>query len=215
MQIDISFARMEIYECGAMLLALLACPSESEEGKRAELYLSLCGRALWSRYLAAPDDGTPITVRPQHVFRHPDQIDADVGFVGKQFSERMVAGRMAVKFFERAGAGSVTALPKEIKRLSINEMANYVLADAELKDPEYLEKHIWRPSRPVIHLATAAAIIGQESQGAGQGIQLESYLSRSDLIKDLFLRAEVLALIAERDAHFPVEADQLIRIRLT
>ena len=102
-----------------------------------------------------------------------------------------------------------------VKRLSINEMANYVLADAELKDPEYLEKHIWRPSRPVIHLATAAAIIGQKSQGAGQGIQLESYLSRSDLIKDLFLRAEVLALIAERDAHFPVEADQLIRIRLT
>jgi hypothetical protein len=214
MQIDISFARMEVYECGAMLLALLACPNESEEGKRAELYLSLCGRALWSRYSAAPDDWTPITVRPQHVFRHPDQIDADVGFVGKRFSERMVAARMAVKFFERAGAGSVT-VPKDIKRLSINEMANYVLADAELKDPEYLEKRIWRPSRPVIHLATAAAIIGQASQRAGQGIQPESYLSRSDLIEDLVNRAEIFALLAEHDAQFPVEADQLIRIRLT
>ena len=52
MQIDVSFIQMEVYECGAKLLALLACPAESEEAKRKELYLSLCGRALWFRYLA-------------------------------------------------------------------------------------------------------------------------------------------------------------------
>ena len=85
----------------------------------ARLRVGIFAEQLWFRYSAAPDDWTPITVRPQHVFRHPDQIDADVGFVGKRISERMVAARMAVKFFERAGLANVTALPKDIKRLSI------------------------------------------------------------------------------------------------
>ena len=38
---------------------------------------------------------------------------------------------------------------------SLNQMAEFVLSDARQSDPENVETRIWRPSRPVIHLASA------------------------------------------------------------
>ena len=213
MQIDVSFTQMEVYECGAKLLALLACPADSEEARREELYLSLCGRALWSRYLAAPDDWTPITVRPQHVFRHPDRIDSDVAFVGKRFGERMVAGRMAVPFFWHAELGDRLMLPRQIERLSVNQMAEYVLEDAGLADPENVESRFWRPSRPVIHLA-AAAFIGQQMKKAGEPFSQETFLLNRELIECVLRKAEELETLIANDPKFPVKPDQLIRFRI-
>ena len=84
MQLDVSFERNEIYECGAVLLTLLACPKELDKPRSSELFLSLCGKALWLKRLTSPDDWSPITVKPPYVFRHPDTIDRDVHFVEKR-----------------------------------------------------------------------------------------------------------------------------------
>ena len=46
MQLNVSFERNEIYECGAALLAVLVCTDERSETRRAELYLSMCGGAV-------------------------------------------------------------------------------------------------------------------------------------------------------------------------
>ena len=90
MQLDVSFERNEIYECGAVLLTLLACPKELDKPRSSELFLSLCGKALWLKRLTSPDDWSPITVKPTYVFRHLDTIDRDVHFVEKRLGERMV-----------------------------------------------------------------------------------------------------------------------------
>ena len=214
MQIDVSFTQMEVYECGAKLLALLACPAELEQAKHEELYLSLCGRALWSRYLASPDDWTPITVRPQQVFRHPDRIDSDVAFVGRRFGERMVAGRMAVPFFWQAELGDQLMLPRQIKRLSVNQMAEFVLEDAGLADPENVESRFWRPSWPVIHLAAATAFIGQQMKNAGEPFSLETFLVSREFIECVLRKAEELETLIANDSQFPIKADQLIRFRI-
>jgi hypothetical protein len=214
MQIDISFARMGVYECGATLLALLACPAKSKEAKRKELYLSLCAWALWCKYLAASDDWTPITVRPQQVFRHPDRIDSDVAFVGKRFCERMVAGRMAVPFFLRAELGDELMLPRQIRRLSLNQMAEFVLKDAGLANPENVETRFWRPSRPVIHLATAAAFIGQQLKKVGVLFSQEIFLESREFIACVLRNAEELEALIANDSQFPIKADQLIRVRV-
>jgi hypothetical protein len=45
----------------------------------------------------APFDWTPITVKPQYVFRDREIVDRDVRIIEKRVAERMVAGRMAVR----------------------------------------------------------------------------------------------------------------------
>jgi len=112
------------------LLTALACPQESEAERSLQHYLSLCGKALWLKHLSEPDDWTPITVKPQYVFRHYKSINRDVGFVVKRVRERMVAGRMAIPFFQQADLGRLPPLPKDVHRLSLNQMAEFVLDDA-------------------------------------------------------------------------------------
>lgn len=46
-----------------------------------------------------------------------------------------------------------------LKRLSINELAELVRDDARYSGPENVETRIWRPSLPVIHLATALQVL--------------------------------------------------------
>jgi hypothetical protein len=119
---------------------------------------------------------------------------------------------MAVLFFRRAEIGALPPLPDGIKRLSINQMAAFVLDDAGQVDAENVEKRVWRPSKPVIHLATAAALVGQELQKAGVPLLLESFLFQEALIEAVLLTAELLKELISKDPEFPVKAEQLIQL---
>lgn len=213
---EISFERNPVYECGATLLTVLTCAGarNCSAERQDELHASLCGRALWDLYLANPDDIAPIYVRPQHVFRDRKAIDRDVAFVGKRLGERMVAGRMAVPFLWAAELGCIPILPKGIRRLSVNELAAFVMEDAEQVEPNNVEQRIWTPSRPVIHLAAAAAVVGQEWQKRGAKMGMELYLQNQDFLHEVLLRAERFAGLISACPQFPVKAERLIRIRL-
>ena len=127
MPLDENFEYDEVYERGAILLTTLACPSDA--AKSLQLYLSLCGKALWLKHLMKPEDWKPIQVRPQYVFR------------------------MAIALLRKAVPGGLQRLPKEIRRLSVNQLALYVLEDAGQTEPGNVERRVWAPSRPVIHIA--------------------------------------------------------------
>lgn len=215
MAFDANFKLNETYEHGAALLVTLAYPGPVGAGRNFQLYLSLCGNALWLKHMDEPDDWTPITVKPQYVFRDRDIINRDVRIIEKRVAERMVAGRMAVPIFWRIKMGDAMALPNEIRRLSINQMAEFVLDDAELADAENVEKRFWRPSLPVIHLATAAAVVCQQRMKAGQSLKLESFLFIRELIEEVVSQADELATLIRNDPKFPAKADELIRVRLT
>ena len=204
----------EVYEHGAILLTALACPQERDAARSLQLYLSLCGKALWLKHLRDRDDWTPITVKPQYVFRDFKSIDRDVGFVVKRVRERMVAGRMAIPYFQQAELGRLPPLPKDVQRLSLNQMAEFVLDDAGQAETNNLERRIWAPSRPVIHLATAAAIVGQQLRKSGYPLALESLLFHRWLIEAVARLAEELEALIVKDPKFPVRPEQLIRFRL-
>lgn len=213
MVFDLSFDRSEVYECGAALLTVLACAKQVDEQKSVQLYLSLCGKALWLKHLMAPNDWTPITVKPQYVFRDPKTIDRDVRIVEKRLGERLVAGRMAVPFFQHAVLGSAGPLPKGIQRLSVNQMAEFVRKDARQKETDSVKSRFWSPSRPVVHLAAAAAILGQGLQKAGQPIALETFLFHRAFIEGVVQQATELQALAAKDPKFPVKAERLVRFR--
>jgi len=214
-EIELSFSRNTVYECGAALLSIVACAgADASNTRQAEAYASLCGRALWAQHLADPDDVTPITVTPQHIFRDTTVIDRDIAYVAKRLGERLVAGRMAVPFLLAAELGHVPPLPPGVKRLSLNEMAAFVLDDAGVSDPNNVERRIWRPSAPVIHLATAMAVVGQELRRGGTRTSFELLLLSSDLVTEIIRRAQLFADLIDKSPRFPVKADKLVRVGL-
>jgi hypothetical protein len=208
MQFDLNFERDEVYECGAVLLAVLACPGADDE-KSSELYRSLCGMALWLWHLKNADDWTPILVKPQYVFRDRKVIDRDVAYVAKRLEKRLIAGRMAIAFFKKAIG--LQTLPKGIQRLSVNQMAEFVLDEAEQVDVSNVKRRFWAPSRPVIHLA---AIAGQKLSKGGELVGLERFLINRAFVEEVVRMGEELEALVAKDPKFPAKPDQLIRFRL-
>jgi hypothetical protein len=154
-------------------------------------------------------------VKPQYLFRDRKIIDCDAHLVEKRLGERMVAGRMAISFLRRAAFGAAGPLPDGVQRLSVNQMAEFVLEDAGLADAINVERRYWSPSRPVIHLAAAAAMVGQQRRKSGQIIWLESFLFDRSLIEEIVRGAEEFAGLIAKDSKFPVKAEQLIHFRLS
>jgi len=77
-----------------------------------------------------------------------------------------------------------------------------------------LEQRIWASSRPVIHLAAAAAIAGQQLRKSGYPLALESLLFHRWIIEAVARLAEELETLIAKDPKFPVKPEQLIRFRL-
>jgi hypothetical protein len=123
----------------------------------------------------------------------------------------MVAGRMAIAFLQRAASGAAHTLPRELKRLSLNEMAAFVREDAGQADTTNVLRRVWAPSRPVIHLAAAAAIVGQKFQKRGLTIGLFD----RHLVEEVLVEAETLKALIATDPKFPVKPEQLVQFRLS
>ena len=138
----------------------------------------------------------------------------EVKFTARRLGERLVAARMAIPFLQRAEPGQAPALPETIKRLSLNEMAAFVLDDAGQSDAGNLERRYWAPSRPVIHLAAAAAATGQALQKAGAPLSLELLLLWRDLIEGIVQRAQAYEELIAGDPAFPVKANDLSKVRI-
>jgi hypothetical protein len=125
----------------------------------------------------------------------------------------MVAGRMAIPFL-RMGRDGAPPLPREIKRFSVNALAEYVLKDAGQTDSTNVERRFWAKSRPVIHLAAAAAIVGQLLAKTGHPVSLESFLFNRFLIETVVEEAHRLETVIASNSKFPVKFEQLTQFRL-
>jgi hypothetical protein len=127
MQIDLSFERNEVYECGAALVTALANPKDIDGKRSHQIFLSLCGSALWLRHSLNPVDEAPIKVKPQYVFRDHAVIDRDVKYAAKRLGERMVAARMAMPFFKHDEIGHLVSLPSGIPGFPLINWLNMCL----------------------------------------------------------------------------------------
>jgi len=215
-EFDVALDRFRVYECGAELLTIMTSSDDAvSEERRGELFASLCGRALRQEYLQNPDETTEITVKRQYVFRDPKILDRDVRFVFKRLRHRLIAGRIALPFFQRAELGAMPPLPEGVKRLSINQLAEFVLNETGESEPTNVEKRTWAPSRSVIHLATATLLVLQEVGRRLDGqLTLDHFLSERVLIEVIVRRAQALEQLIERDPKFPIKASDLIKVRL-
>jgi hypothetical protein len=208
---SIDFERVAVYEAGALLVTLLAYPHESED-KQSKVHASLCTQALRTKCAIDPDWASPPQpIKLLYALRTPNEVKHDLRTLERRVRQRMVAGRMAIAFMKEVVTGQV---PDGIKRLSINEMARLVLDDAQYTEPENVETRIWRPSLPVIHLATALQLLLQLGEPQFGPVGLESLLLGRNVIELVIRTAEYHASVIAQSRYLRLDPDSLIRVRL-
>jgi hypothetical protein len=207
----IDFRRLEVYEAGALLVTMLAYPDESED-TRAEVHASLCVHALRTRCAMEPDwTVPPQLMKPVYALRRQHESDRYLRTLERRLRDRAVAGRMAIGFLKEAVTGE---LPAGIKRLSINEMAQLVLGDVGFSEPENVETRIWRPSLPVIHLASALQVLLRLAEHETGPIGLESLLLGRNVIELLIRTAQYHESVIAASRLLHLAPENLIRFRL-
>jgi hypothetical protein len=211
----IDFNQLNVYEAGAFIVSLLAYPEEStqDDERRRGVFTSLCGCLLRARAQADLDWATgPQLVKPVYASRTDRDNNRDLRTLPRRLCDRMIAARMAYPFLIEAETGEAPKLPAGINRLSINAMSELVLEDAGYNEPENVETRIWRPSWPVIHLASAVHnylhLIKNEALGLGW------LLSHRDDIEHVVRNAEYFEALVGRSKRLQVNADRLVKLRL-
>lgn len=101
-----------------------------------------------------------------------------------------------------------------MKRVSINELARLLLDDVGYTEPENVETRIWRPSLPVIHLASALQLMLHLADPVTGPIGLESLLLGRNVIELLVRTAEYHEALLAQSRHLRVAPESLIRFRL-
>ena len=204
---QIDFNRLQVYEAGALLLTLLAYPDASDE-TQGNIHLSLCTHALRVRSEIDPDWALLAQpIKPIYALRSQRECNRDLRTLERRMRDRMVAGRMGIAFLREALPGQVLELPAGVKRLSINQLAEFVL-DTRFTDPENVETRIWRQSLPVIHLASATV------EAEAGPIVLEALLINRKVIEVVVRTAEYHETLLAQSRHLRFDPERMIRIRL-
>jgi hypothetical protein len=214
----IDFNRLEVYEAGAILVSWLAYPGESEheEERRSRVHAALCTCSLRAFYELDSDWATsPQLVKPIYTFQ--TERDCNRGFrtLRRRLRDRMVAARMACPFLQEAESGEVPKLPAGVRHLSINAMSELVLADAGYADPENIETRIWRPSRRVIHLASAVHGYLHLAEAKTGPRGLGPLMTRREVIEYVIRSAEYCESLVTKSGRLRVDPERLIKFRLT
>lgn len=204
---SLNFSRYETYECGAMLVSLLAYPQrEAGVTQRENLRRSLCAIALRAQFGEETDAWTkPRLMKPVYALRDARQIERDEKPLKRLLHQRMIAARMAIGFLQEVELKRTPKLPKGIKRLSVNQMAGLALEDGRESDATNVKKRIWKPSLPVIHLAAATAVIKDMADKAGFGP-----LSIGHLITN---RIVIERIVQEAQRYEPMLFESKLKIR--
>jgi hypothetical protein len=199
---------------GALLVTLLAFPDASDE-TQGNVHASLCNYALKIRSALEPDwTILPQPIKPFYAFRSERICNRDLRTLVRRWRDRMVAGRMGIAFLKEALPGQVLELPPAMKRLSINQLAELVLDDTRFTDPHNVESRIWRPRRPVVHLASAIQVYLTLTEADTAMIALQGLLLNRAMIELVIKGAAYHETLMAQSRHLRFEPEKLIKIRL-
>jgi hypothetical protein len=221
----VDFKKLEPYEVGAVLLTLLAHPQEGTDQQRSVLHASLCSQVLQERARSDQDwANTPQLIKPVYAFQSEADIKASTKKLARLMRDRAVAGRKAMAFFQEAenGGQRPSTLPEntEVTLDSLAVMVKDEVMDSDSHETENIEKRIWRPSLPIIHLAAALQVL---MQGLNKGVQglpaMDSLWTSRDAIiwlvkQALYYEELITSKPIKRKGNVLIKPEQLIKIRL-
>ena len=200
-------------EIGAKLLARITYPKPEEQARRERLQDALCALALHHDARMYPEDRTDITIC-RSILRFTDQqLQKHLDFADKKLQERLISGRIAVAYLRFFNEGKIPQALGKIKRMSLNQVVTFVAELEGYKQPDNLEQRFWRPSKPVIHIAAALAVVAQTWIRRGEKPGFYHLLLHKDYLIDVIDRAMYFAELIQKDGQFPVHYDDLVIIQ--
>jgi len=214
--VAIDLNKPAIYEAGAVFLTTLLFnePRDTDE-TRGWIHQSLCAWAIKER--AAQDAewaAEPAPIKPLYAAVEAIDVNRDINRVNTRMRNRAVAARMGMVFMESARLGTLPSVKPPLKRLSLNQIAEWVLPLSEQAEPGNVETRQWRPSLPVIHLAMALIWLVQLSEKDGRKLDYMDMLWSGDVLNRLITMAQFIEdlILSGQIPKIPVH--QLIRVRL-
>ena len=200
-----------------MVLTYLAYPGEgaSDEERRSQLFGALC--TCMVRTICGVDPGwaiSPHPVKPIYGLLSEPDCNRSLRSFPRRLHDRMIAARMAYPFLKEAESGEKFDLPAGIKRLSLNQMAELVLSDARHSDPDNVETRIWRPSRPVIHLASAVHGYLHLAGSAAERLAFAPLMTDRTVLEYVARNAEHCESLVAKSSRLRINPETLINFRL-
>ena len=183
------------YEAGAALLTALSWPEMIDDvGAMGKRHAALCQMYMTAQieFQAARAETDPsgtvdlAAVKPLYLTQPPKWVSTFDDELHRRLDDRMVAARVAIPFLRQA-AGLPVQLPPGVKRLSLDRVTNLVLDDklTREKDDKNFQARVWRPSRPVIHIASAIAVLLDHAERQGNGFTVGDLFFQRNLIADV------------------------------
>ena len=176
------------YEAGAVLLSALAWPElVADQAAMGERHAALCQYGV--RLLAAADEEwarSPQPIKPIYLSVAEHQVQRVRRELFLRLAQRLAAARMVIPFLQEA-SGAPARLPRGMSRLSLNSLAEVAANDLNLSDAGNVGTRVWRPSRPVIHIAAAIEVASE----------MEAREGRTFSVLDVMLREEVIRWVVD------------------
>ena len=198
------------FECGASLLALLAFPS-SNDADRAEIAASLCSTHLRAKFKEAGNSEE--LVKAKYAFRDEGTVRKHLKNLDRLVRDRMVAAHVAIAFLQKA-VGHSPNLPSDVKRISLNQLSGFAMGLANQSNPENFKTRMWRPSRPVLHLAAAVAVaINDRERMGAMETRYGNLLADPDFVGEVLTNTKEFELLIKNNK-LPIDGDKLVSIQL-
>ncbi len=211
-QLVLDARKHTLFECGSALLALLAFPSATDE-KREEIAASLCASHLRAVFEESGDPNEPVKAKAKYAFRDVQTIRRDLKTIDRRVRDRMVAAKVAIAFLQRA-VGHHPNLPSSVKRFSLNQLAEWMMEEADQSDSENFETRVWRPSLPVIHLAAAVAVAINDRERMGEkGASYGNLIADGEFIFNVLRYSKEYEIII-KNSKLPINVRKLVSVRL-
>lgn len=133
------------------------------------------------------------------------------GRLRTRLNHRMGAARIAIGVLHDELPDVQVNLPEGWTDVSVDRMCPLVGEQLEIKDPENVEKLVWRPSLPIIHVAIAAQL---ELTDKFPGQPLSNIaLTDAGFVREIVLRAERYEPILARHPLFAPTEDLRAEVR--
>ena len=205
-------SRRADFEIGARLLAALSFPGATESADRRRAADAWCAGIINCTKAVDPSCAADLEAQyPRYAKLDQRSINKALRRTKSRLRNRQVAGRMTRGYFQEWIDRRPALLPASMARLSINELAKLVRRESGQHDPENTEKRTWRPSKPVLHIASAFDYVSRSRLGENDN----GYdLNDGDLHREILRLAEASERVVDGDPRFQVKPEEMLRIRL-
>ena len=213
----IDFAKEAPYEAGMAIFTYLAYPEKAGNSEGMGCILaSLCNSYL--RHRANHDthwSGSAQFIKPIYALRSEQEAKRDLKIFDRLLRDRLVAARMAIAFLQEVGSEHPPALPKDVNKLSLNQLSNMGEKDLGQAEAHNVEARIWRPSIPVIHLAAAVAVVIDQLEKSTKSIvSIFEIVENPSAIKSIVNYSNDYANLLIKSTKVKITPEQLIRLQL-